>query len=124
MPRPLSNDLRERVIARRKAGDSIRAIASTFGLAPSTVSKWDQRARRTGSVAPAKFGGHRRPLLEPHRAMVHALVAAKPHRPVRELQAELAALGIHASPEAVRTFLHAEGLSFKKNRVRQRTGPA
>ena len=124
MPRPLSNDLRERVISRRKAGESIRAIASALGLAPSTVSKWDQRRRRTGSVAPAKFGGHRRPILEPHRETVHVLVAAKPHRPVRELQAELAALGIHASPEAVRTFLHAEGLSFKKNRVRQRTRSA
>ena len=124
MPRPLSNDLRERVISRRKAGESIRAIASAFGLAPSTVSKWDHRERRTGSVAPAKFGGHRRPILEPHRETVRALMAAKPHRPVRELQAELAALGIHASPEAVRSFLHAEGLSFKKNRVRQRAGPA
>ena len=122
MPRPLSNDLRERVIARRDAGESIRTIAAAFGLAPSTVSKWDQRRRKTGSVAPGKFGGHRRPILEPHRETVHALVAAKPHRPVRELQAELAALGIHASPEAVRIFLHAEGLSFKKNRVRQRTG--
>mgnify|MGYP003122127006 CR=1 FL=1 len=123
MARPLSTDLRERVMARRAAGESIRATAAVFGLAPSTISKWDQRHRRTGSFAPAKFGGHRRPILEPHRETVHALVAAKPHRPVRELQAELAALGIQASPEAVRTFLHAEGLSFKKNRVRLRTGP-
>ena len=124
MARPLSNDLRERVIARRQSGESIRSIASAFGLAPSTVSKWDLRRRRTGSVEPGKFGGHRRPILEAHRETVHALVAAQPHRPVRELQAELAALGIQASPEAVRTFLHAEGLSFKKNRVRQRAGPA
>jgi putative transposase len=94
-----------------------------FGLAPSTVSKWDQRKRRTGSVEPSKFGGHRRRLLQPHRETVHALVAAKPHRPVRELQEELAALDIHASPEAVRSFLHAERLSFKKNRVRKRAGP-
>lgn len=124
MARPLSTDLRERVIFRRRAGDSIRTIASVFGLAPSTVSKWDQRERRTGSVKPSKFGGHRRPILEPHRETVQALVAESPHRPVRELQAELAALGIQASCETVRTFLHAEGLSFKKNRVRQRAGPA
>ena len=114
MARHLSNDLRERVMARRAAGESIRAIAAVFGLAPSTVSM-DQRRRRTGSVARAKFGGHRRPILEPHRETAHALVAAKPHRPVRELQAELAALRIQARPEAVRTFLHAEGLSFKKS---------
>ena len=119
MARPLSNDLRERVVARRETGESIRAVADVFGVAPSTVSKWSRRRRRTGSVAPDKFGGHRRRLLEPHRELVHALVAAKPHRPVRELREELAARGIEVSAETVRTFLHAEGLSFKKNRLRQ-----
>lgn len=119
MARPLSTDLRERVMARRAAGESIRSVATAFDVAPSTVSKWGRRQRETGSVRPGKFGGHRRRLLEPHRGTVHRLVTAKPHRPVRELQAELAALGIHVSCEAVRTFLHAEGLSFKKNRVRQ-----
>lgn len=124
MARPLSTDLRDRAMARRAMGLSIRAVASAFGIAPSTVSKWERRQRETGSVAPAKFGGHRRAILEPHREVVHALVAAKPHRPVRELKAELAARGIAVSLEAVRTFLHAEGLSFKKNSVRQRTGSA
>jgi len=118
MARPLSNDLRERVVARHAAGESIRSVASQFAIAPSTVWKWADRRRKTGSVAPAKFGGYRRRLLEPHRELVHSLVAAKPHRPVRELQAELAALGIRVCEDAVRTFLHAEGLSFKKNRVR------
>jgi len=111
-------DLRERVVARCEAGESIRAVASVFGIAPSTVSKWTNLWRETGSVRPAKFGGYRRRLLEPHRETVHALVAAKPHRSVRALQSELAALGIRVSPETVRTFLHAERLSFKKNRVR------
>ena len=118
MARPLSVDLRERVVARHLSGESIRAVASVFGVAPSTVSKWARRRRETGSVKPAKFGGYRRRLLEPHREVVHALVAAQPHRSVRALQAELAALGIRVSEEAVRTFLHAEGLSFKKNRLR------
>jgi len=118
MARPLSIDLRERAVARHEAGESIRAVAEVFGIAPSTVSKWAQRWRRTGSVRPSQFGGYRRRLLEPHRETVHALVRATPHRSVRELRSELAALGIEASAEAVRTFLHAEGLSFKKKRVR------
>jgi len=119
MARPLSNDLRERVVGRHERGESIRVVAAQFGIAPSTVSKWAQRRRTTGSVAPGKFGGHRRPLLEPHRALVQALVAEKPHRPVRELRAELGARGIKVSAEALRSFLHAEGLSFKKKRLRQ-----
>lgn len=118
MARPLSNDLRERVVARHEAGESIRAVASLFGIAPSTVSKWAQRWRKTGSVRPAKFGGYRRRLLEPHRETVHALMAQMPHRSVRALRTELAALGIKVSEETVRSFLHAERLSFKKNRLR------
>lgn len=80
MARPLSNDLRERVVARHEAGESIRAVASVFGIAPSTVSKWARRRRATGCVRPAKFGGYRRGLLEPHRETVLALVSQAPHR--------------------------------------------
>lgn len=119
MARPLSNDLRERVVSRHEEGGSIRMVAARFGIAPSTVSKWAQRRRTTGSVAPGKFGGHRRRVLEAHRALVQALVAEKPHRPVRELRTALEARGIKVSAEALRSFLHAEGLSFKKKRLRQ-----
>jgi len=118
MARPLSNDLRERVVARHESGESIRAVASVFGIAPSTVSKWAKRRRETGSVGPAKFGGHRRRVLEAYRETVRALVAKKPDSSARELRGELAALGIEVSEETVRTFLHAEQLSFKKNRLR------
>src|SRR3546814_6903502 len=76
------------------------------------------RSHETGDVKPAKFGGYRRRLLEPYRETVHALVAAKPHCSVKELQGELAARGIKVSQETVRSFLHAERLSFKKNRLR------
>ena len=65
MARALSDDLRERVVARHEAGTLIRAVASLFGIAPSTVSKWAWRHRE--SVAPGKFGGHRRRLLAPQR---------------------------------------------------------
>ena len=46
MARPLSNDLRERVVARHEAGESIRSVASQFDIAPSTVSIWSSTARR------------------------------------------------------------------------------
>ena len=114
MTRPLSIDLRDRVVDRHEAGASTRSVASLFGVAPSTVSKWARLRRETGSLEPGKVGGHRRRLLEPHRETVLALVTERPHRSVRELQAELASLGIRVCQETVRTFLHAEGLSFKK----------
>ena len=117
MARPLSPDLRERVVACHETGESIRRVASLFGIAPSTVSKWAQRRRETGSVTPAKFGGYRRRLLEPHREIVFVLVLETPHRLARALRNELAERGIVVSEETLRSFLHAEGLSFKKNRV-------
>lgn len=119
MARPLSNDLRNRVVARHETGESIRSVGAMFGVSPSTVSKWAQRLRETGSVAPAKFGGHRRPLLEPHRAWIHERFAEKPELTLEGLRAELAARGIKVSYGAVRKFVHDEGLSFKKKRIRQ-----
>ncbi len=115
MARPLSNDLCERVIARWPVGSTIRTVALAFGWAPSTVSKWARRHRSTGSVRPAQFGGYKRRLLEPHRETVGKLVAAKPDRSVDELRVALAALRIDVQAEALRRFLHAEGLSFKKS---------
>lgn len=57
MSRPLSNDLRERVVAAVSGGESCRAVAARFGVAVSSVVKWSQRHRATGSVAPGKMAG-------------------------------------------------------------------
>jgi putative transposase len=124
MVRPYSLDLRERVISALESGDSCRAVALRFGVAVSTAVKWGQRRRATGSIAPGKYGGHKRHRLEPHRELVHRLVREQPERPVRELREALAACGIELCEESVRRFLHAEGLSFKKKRVRPGAGPA
>jgi transposase-like protein len=70
MTRPLSNDLRERVVAAVAGGESCRSIASRFAVAVSSVVKVWERHRTTGSVAPGKIGGHRRRVLEPHRAFI------------------------------------------------------
>ena len=118
MARPLSNDLRERVVAALLSGDSCRAVASRFEVAVSSVVKWSQRQRRTGSVAPGKMGGHRRPVLEPHRAFIVERLEQTSHLTLHGLKAELAARGVNVSHNAVWTFLRREGLRFKKNAVR------
>jgi putative transposase len=118
MGRPLSNDLRDRVIAAVLAGGSCRSVADRFGIAPSSVVKWAQRYRATGSVAPGKMGGHRKPVLEPHRAFIVERLREVPHLTLFGLKAELAARGVHVSHNAVWVFLRREGLRFKKNAVR------
>ena len=118
MTRPLSNDLRERVVASIVSGESCRAVAARFGVAVSSVVKWSQRQRTTGSVAPGKMGGHRKPVLAPHRAFIIKRVGQAPHLTLHALKEELAARGVKVSHNAVWLFLRREGLRFKKNTVR------
>lgn len=122
MARPYSTDLRERVVARVLAGETVRSVASTFEVSVSAVVKWSQRYRSSGSVRPGKMGGHRPMVLAAHRAFVHARFAAEPELPLRSLQRELAARGVKVSYGAIWHFVHAEGLSFKKNRTGKRAG--
>ena len=114
MTRALSNDLRKRVVEAVGSGESCRAVASRFGVAVSSVVKWSQRYRATGSVAPGKMGGHRKRVLEPHRAFIVERINQTSHLTLHGLKAELAARGVMVSHNAVWVFLRREGLSFKK----------
>lgn len=118
MAAPISNDLRERVVRAVEAGASCRSVADRFGIAVSSAVKWSQRYRATGSVAPGKMGGHRKRVLEPHRAFIVGRISQTPHLTLHGLKAELAARGVKVSHNAVWLFLRREGLSFKKNAVR------
>ena len=118
MVRPLSNDLRERVVAAVSSGESCRSVAQRFGVAVSSAVKWSLRHRATGSVAPAKMGGYRKPMLDPHRDFIVGRIAQTPHLTLHGLKNELAARGVMVSHNAVWLFLRREGLSFKKNSFR------
>jgi len=115
MTAPYSVDLRERAMARKAAGETNRAIGSALGISPSCVSKWGQRRLETGSLAPAQIGGYKRRTLSGERAQwLRERIASGPFT-LRGLTAELAERGIKTHPRAVWVFVHAEGLSFKKN---------
>jgi transposase len=118
MARPLSTDLRERVVAAAFSGESCRSVAERFGVAVSSVVKWSQRHRETGSVVPGKMGGHRKRVLDPHRAFIVERIEQTPHLTLHGLKEELAGRGVNVSHNAVWLFLRREGLRFKKNFVR------
>jgi transposase len=124
MVRAYSLDLRERVVAAVTAGETCRAVAARFGVSVASVVKWSQRARRTGSVAPDKFGRPRPFVLEPHRDWVLGRIADKPDLTIQALVDELADQGVKASRFAVWNFLRREAISFKKKPARGRAGPA
>ena len=118
MTRPLSKDLHERVVAQVLEGTPTRFVADRFGVSVSSVVKWSQRYRRTGSVAPGQMGGHRRHVLEGYRDLVIDLIVRAPHLTLHRLKDELASRGIKVSHDTVWRFLRREGLSFKKVTVR------
>jgi len=57
MPNAYSVDLRERAVARVLDGESVRSVAAVLKISVSSVVKWSQRYRATGSVAPGRPGG-------------------------------------------------------------------
>ena len=94
MTAPLSADLRQRLVRAVEGGSSARAAARCFDVSPSAAVTLMRRVRATGSIAPAKIGGYRRPLLAGHEELRRQLTAAKPGLTLAELQAALAQHGI------------------------------
>jgi len=124
MAKPLSNDLRQRIVDAVEDGESRSGAAIRFGTGISTAIKLLQRYERTGCIEPGKMGGHLRPKLEPHQATVESLLRAKPDITLLEMKDALAKRRIKTSKSAISRFLIALGNSVKKNGSRQRARPA
>jgi transposase len=116
MPAPISMDLRLRIVRAVERGSSIRAAARRFAVSPSAAIKLMQRVRATGSAAPARYGGHRRRVLEPHEADLRQLVEAPPDLTLAELQRELQRrLGVRAGLSTIHNALRRIGLRHQKS---------
>ena len=115
MPAPLSQDLRERIVRAVEKGSSIRQAALRFDVSPSAAVKLVRRVRESGSPSPARFGGHRRPVLDAHDALVRSLLDAKSDITLVEIQAELARRGVVVrAVSTILRWLRRAGLTRKK----------
>ena len=122
MTRPLSNDLRHRLVAAVDGGMSRRSAARVFGVAASTAIKWVDQWRRRGDVQPRRQGGDRRShRLEAHAEEVLARVAETPDITLAEIAAYLDEMhGLRVAPSTIWRLLDRHDMTFKKNRARQR----
>jgi len=124
MAKPLSEDLRKRLIAAVEGGASRQAVADRFGVVSSTVTKLVQRVKRTGRLAPAKQGGDRRSgRIEARAGEILSLIAKSSDITLEEIAAHLKQA--HGEAFAVSTIwrcLDRHGFTFKKNGARQRAG--
>ena len=120
MGRPYSVDLRERVVAAVEKGMSRRQAAARFLVGIRKVIGWVSSFLETGSVAPGKMGGHKpKAIAGEHREWLLRQVKERDFT-LRGLVAEFAERGLKVDYRSVWNFVHAEKLSFKKNRGRQR----
>jgi transposase len=111
--KPLSNDLRERVVAAvdNREG-SRRKIAERFRVDVSTITRWLQLRRQTDSIEPRPHGGGKAPVLDPDGLeRLRHLVAEHPDATLRELQEHL---GIGGTIMIVWSALRKLGITRKK----------
>ena len=123
MPAPYSNDLRSRVAASVLGGRTCRETAALFNVSVSSVVKWSQRLRASGSADAKPMGGVRRAVLAGERDWLLARIAAAPDLTLSALAAELAERGVVVSIWAVWKFFASRGISFKKKPAALRTNP-
>ena len=115
-----SVDLRERLLGAIDAGLSQAEAARLFGVGTSTISRWRQQRRATGSVAPKPRTG-RRPVIGPDQtAALHEQVARQPDATLAEHCARWAqAHGMAVSVATMSRAIRRLGITVKKSPARQ-----
>ncbi len=115
MGRPLSNDLRERVVAAVAAGQSRHKAAAQFGVCPSSAIRWVRLAEQTGEVKPRPRGGDMRSArIEAHAVLIFSLVEARRDMTLMELQAALAEQGVAAAVSTLWRFFDRHQITLKR----------
>ncbi len=121
MGKPLSNDLRERLISGIGSGQSRRAVANQFKVAPSTAVRVMKRYEQTGHIEPARQGRPRGSgKLGPYRGFLIEQVRKQPDITMPELASVLKdEHGVQVHPTCLSKLLCAAGFSYKKKRCWQ-----
>jgi len=116
MPKPYSQDLRDRVIDAVERGKmSRRAAGRHYEISESVAIKWLERVERHGSREPLGHGGHRASKLMPHRDFLKAARAEKSDVTLQALcDRLLAERGVKANTSMMSRFFRKIGVTFKK----------
>ena len=119
--RPLSQDLRQRIIAARERGEGTGEVCKRFGVSRKSVERFWKQHCLTGHCRPQKIGGYRRSRLEKHDRTLGGWIAAQPDLTLSELQNRcLERLKVAIGITALWHRLERLGLSYKKNDARRR----
>jgi transposase len=126
MAKPLSEDLRMRVVRAVEGGMSRRAAAERFGVSPASAVRFVKEWRESGATSAKPQGGDQRShRIEAHREVILGAIKAKPDLTLTEIADMLESkLGASFAPSSIWRFLDRHAITFKKNRARRRAGSA
>ena len=126
MGKPLSVDLRSRLVAAVVSGLSRRAAAERFGVSAATAVRWVFLSKSTGAIDPKPQGGDRRSRrIEAFGPAILAAIEAQKDISLVELADMLRAHhGASFAASTVWRFLDRHTMTFKKNSARSRARTA
>ena len=123
--KPLSEDLRRRIIEARQAGAGSVEVSDRFRVSRRTVARLYGRFARSGELQPKQIGGYRRSRLAPHGRTIDRWISRQADISLVELKERCQTeLGITIGLNALWHQLRRLGLSSKKNDARRRAGSA
>lgn len=116
MVKPISEDLRSRVIAAVEAGLSRRAAADRFGVAVASAVRWVREWRESGTARAEPQGGDKRSQrIEAYRDVILTAIESQVDITLVELAEMLRAEhGAQFAPSTIWRFLDRHSMTLKK----------
>ncbi len=126
MPKPLSPDLRRRVLETVAEGLSYREAAERFRVSVSSIVKWRKLECEQGHPGRRPMGGDTRSWkIEAERDAVLGILNENPGFTLAELRRALEARGLAFGRGPIRNFLKRRGIAVRKRgRPLRRKPPA
>lgn len=117
MVKPLSLDLRKRIVAAVAGGMSRRKAAERFGVSPASAVRYCALDAKQGDARPRPQGGDRHShKIEAHADFILDAVARKSDVTLVELRALLAQKGVSVAVSTLWRFFNRRRITFKKRR--------
>lgn len=85
-----SLDLRKRLVAGRRRGQSAEELARLFGVSKRSVERFWKRYEQEGALEPKQRGGYCRSCLEGHDERLRQWIAQQPDLSLEEMRGRLA----------------------------------
>ena len=117
MGKPLSEDLRKRIVAKRQEGYTTAEVSQMFGVSMRSVDRYCARMREQGSLSHDKLGKPPGLRLDAHQEEISKWIAEAPGLTLKEIAARCEKqLGLSVHFTTVMRALAKWGFRYKKKR--------